>query len=50
MISIWSGIGCLIEYYTIVNDEIMKKVFDYVKQILIMNWEKGCKYFYGYKI
>lgn len=50
MLSIWSGIECPVEYYTIVNDEIMKKVFDYVKQISKMNWEKGCKYFYGYKI
>ncbi|URZ02825.1 Imm47 family immunity protein [Clostridium felsineum] len=50
MLSIWSGIECPVEYYTIVNDEIMKKVFDYVKQISKMNWEKGCKYFYGHKI
>lgn len=50
MLSIWSGIECPVEYYTIVNDEIMEKVFDYVKQISRMNWEKGCKYFYGHKI
>ncbi|WPC42620.1 Imm47 family immunity protein [Clostridium sp. JS66] len=50
MLSIWSGIKCPVEYYTIVDDEIMKKVFDYVKQLSKMNWEKGCKYFYGHKI
>lgn len=50
MLSIWSSIECPIQYYTIVDDEIMKKVFDYVKQISKMDWQKGCKYFYGYKI
>lgn len=50
MLSIWSGIKCPVEYYTIVDDEIMRKVFDYVKQLSNMNWEKGCKYFYGHKI
>lgn len=50
MLSIWSGIECPVQYYTIVDDEIMKKVLDYVKQLSKMNWEKGCKYFYGHKI
>lgn len=50
MLSIWSGIKCPVEYNTIVDDEIMRKVFDYVKQLSKMNWEKGCKYFYGHKI
>ena len=50
MLSIWSGIKCPVEYHTIVDDEIMRKVFDYVKQLSKMNWEKGCKYFYGHKI
>ncbi|MBU3177789.1 hypothetical protein KPL47_15770 [Clostridium estertheticum] len=50
MLSIWSGIECPVQYYTIVDDEIMRKVFDYVKQLSKMNWEKGCKYFYGHKI
>jgi hypothetical protein len=50
ILSIWSGIECPVQYYTIVDDETMKKVFDYVKQLSKMNWEKGCKYFYGHKI
>ncbi|NFA44209.1 UNVERIFIED_ORG: hypothetical protein B2H98_05630 [Clostridium botulinum] len=50
ILSIWSGIKCPVEYYTIVDDEIMKKVIDYVKQLSKMKWEKGCKYFYGHKI
>lgn len=50
MLSIWSGIECPVQYYTIVNDEIMKKVVDYVKELSKINWEKGCKYFYGHKI
>ncbi|MBU3157995.1 immunity 47 family protein [Clostridium estertheticum] len=50
LLSIWSGIECPVEYNTVVDDDGMRKVFDYVKQISKMNWEKGCKYFYGYKI
>lgn len=50
MLSIWSGIKCPVEYHTIVDDEVMRKVFDYVKQLSNMNWQKGCKYFYGHKI
>ena len=50
ILSIWSGIECPVQYYTVVDDEIMRKVFDYVKQLSKMNWEKGCKYFYGHKI
>ena len=50
ILSIWSGIECPVEYYTIVDDEMMKKVFDYVKKLSKMKWEKGCKYFYGHKI
>lgn len=50
ILSIWSGIKCPVQYYTIVDDEIMGKVFDYVRELSKMNWEKGCKYFYGHKI
>ncbi|MHC1686055.1 MAG: Imm47 family immunity protein [Clostridiaceae bacterium] len=50
ILSIWSGIECPVQYYTVVDDELMDKVFGYVKQLSQMNWEKGCKYFYGYKI
>lgn len=38
------------EYHTIVDDEMMTKVFEYAKKLSKMNWEKGCKYFYGHKI
>lgn len=37
MLSIWSGIKCTVEYHTIVDDEVMRKVFDYVKQLSKMN-------------
>ncbi|WP_432665079.1 Imm47 family immunity protein [Wukongibacter baidiensis] len=50
ILSIWSGIESPVQYYTIVDDETMKKVFEYVKKLSKMNWEKGCKYFYGHKI
>ncbi|EKQ50967.1 MULTISPECIES: Imm47 family immunity protein [unclassified Clostridium] len=50
LLSIWSGIKCPVEYYTIVNDELMNQVFNYVKKLSQMSWEEGCKYFYGYKI
>ncbi|MCT4507850.1 MAG: Imm47 family immunity protein [Tepidibacter sp.] len=50
ILSIWSGIECPVQYYTMVDDETMKKVFDYVKRLSKINWEKGCKYFYGHKV
>lgn len=50
MLSIWSGVKCPVEYYTLVNDKLMRDVIDYVKQLSEMNWERGCKYFYGHKI
>lgn len=50
VLSIWSGIECPVQYYTVVDDEMMRKVFDYVKKLSKMKWEKGCKYFYGHKI
>lgn len=50
MLSICSGVKCPVEYYTVVNDELMRDVIDYVKQLSDMNWERGCKYFYGHKI
>lgn len=50
MLSIWSGIECPVQYHTVVDDEIMRKVIDYVKRLSKMNWERGCKYFYGLKV
>ena len=50
LLSIWSGIKCHADYYTVVDDKVVNEIIAYVKQIASMNWEKGCKYFYGYKI
>ena len=50
MLSIWSGIECPVQYHTVVDDETMRKVIEYVKRLSKMNWERGCKYFYGHKV
>lgn len=50
LLSIWSGIKCPADYYTTVDDKVVKDIMVYVKQLASMNWEKGCKYFYGHKI
>lgn len=50
ILSKYSGIKCPVEYYTKVDDDAYGKTIGYVKQIAKMNWEKGCKYFYGNKI
>jgi len=50
LLSIWSGIKCPADYYTAVDDKVANEIIAYVKQIASMNWDKGCKYFYGHKI
>lgn len=50
ILSINTGIKCPIQPQMIVNDIIVKRVFDYVDKISNLNIEKGNKYFYGYKI
>ncbi|RNB50594.1 hypothetical protein EDM57_22740 [Brevibacillus gelatini] len=50
LLSVWSGIKCPADYYTKVDDKIAGQVIEYVKLLASMEWEKGCKYFYGHKI
>lgn len=50
MLSINSGIKCPVSYNTVINDDKVREVFTYVKTLAQMNWEKGCKYFYGHKV
>lgn len=50
LLSIWSGIKCPADYYTVVNDSVAGEIMEYVKKIAAMSWDKGCKYFYGNKI
>ena len=51
MLSNNTGIICPIDSSEIINDNHMRKVFDYVKQIASHNkWQAGVKYFYGHQI
>ena len=50
LLSIFSGIECPVNYSTIIDDKIMGQILNYVKQLASMEWEKGCKYFYGHKL
>lgn len=50
LLSIWSGIKCPADYYTMVDDKVANDIMTYVKRIASIKWEKGCKYFYGHKI
>jgi hypothetical protein len=50
LLSIWSGVACPVTFSTVVNDDSVKEVLEYVKTLASMQWEHGAKYFYGRRI
>lgn len=45
-----SGIKCPVSYGTIIDDEKIKELYDYVMKISQMEQKKGEKYFYNYRV
>jgi hypothetical protein len=50
LLSIWSGVACPVTYSTVIDDDRVKEVLEYVKTLAAMQWERGAKYFYGRRI
>ncbi|MEQ7054505.1 Imm47 family immunity protein [Paenibacillaceae sp. P-4] len=50
LLSLWSGIDSPAYFFSKIDDDMMGKLFSYVNEIAYMKWEKGCKYFFGWKV
>ena len=50
LLSILTGEKVPGDYRTIMNASYYKKMMEYIDNISIKSWEKGQKYFYGYKL
>lgn len=50
LLSIWTGERVPANYYTVVSASNYKGFIDYINGLLSKNWERGQKYFYGYKL
>ncbi|MDN3955969.1 Imm47 family immunity protein [Sporolactobacillus laevolacticus] len=50
LLSIWTGEKVPGDYNTIISASNYKDFIDYIKELSTRNWEKGQKYFYGYKL
>lgn len=50
LLSIWTGKIVPADYSTIISASIYKDFIDYINELASKNWEKGQKYFYGYKL
>lgn len=50
LLSIWTGEKVPGDYNTIISASNYKNFIDYINGLSIKNWEKGEKYFYGYKL
>ena len=50
LLSILTGEKVPGDYRTIMNASHYKKMMEYINNLSIKNWEKGQKYFYGYKL
>lgn len=50
LLSIWSGEKVPADYNTVINANNYKDFIDYIDRLSSENWEKGQKYFYGYKL
>lgn len=50
LLSIWTGEKVPGDYHTIINEKNYKEFINYVDKISTKDWEKGQKYFYGYKV
>jgi len=48
LLSIWSGIKCPVEHETIVNEQVVREIYNYTQTLSKMEWEIGKKYFYGH--
>ena len=50
LLSIWTGEKVPGDYSTIISASNYKNFIHYINGLSIKNWEKGQKYFYGYKL
>ncbi|NRD80970.1 hypothetical protein HPT25_26970 [Bacillus sp. BRMEA1] len=50
LLSIFTGEKVPGDYYTIINESNYKDFIDYINGLSHIDWEKGQKYFYGYKV
>ena len=50
LLSIWTGERVPADYNTIISASNYKDFIDYINELSSENWEKGKKYFYGYKL
>lgn len=50
LLSIWTGERVPADYNTIISASNYKDFIDYINELSSENWEKGQKYFYGYKL
>lgn len=50
LLSIWTGERVPAGYTTIISASNYKDFIDYINELSSENWEKGQKYFYGYKL
>ena len=50
LLSIWTGEKVPGDYSTIISASNYKNFINYINGLSIKNWEKGQKYFYGYKL
>lgn len=50
LLSIWTGERVPADYNAIISASNYKDFIDYINELSSENWEKGQKYFYGYKL
>lgn len=50
LLSIWSGIKCPVEYNTIIDNNKIKELMNFIDKISKMDWQIGDKYFYAKKV
>jgi hypothetical protein len=50
LLSIWTGEKVPGDYNTIISESNYKEFIAYINGLSLKNWEKGQKYFYGYKL
>jgi Immunity protein 47 len=50
LLSVWTGEKVPGDYYTVINKSNYKDFISYINGLAKKNWEKGNKYFYGFKL
>lgn len=50
LLSIWTGENVPADYHTIICNDSYKDFVTYIDAISEKSWERGQKYFYGYKL